>query len=73
MDHDFSFLIVSGGHRLLTDPSEQPKAEIQTDVLFLFPLRQYPYYKSLMSCVKSTAVLLCVALTLKNYFSICSY
>jgi hypothetical protein len=73
MDYDFSFLITADGHRLLTDPGEQPKVEIQTDVLFLFPLRQYPYYKSLMSGVKPTAVLLCVALTLKNYFSICSY
>lgn len=57
MDYDFSFLIVSDGHTLITDPGERPKVEIQTDVLFLFPLRQYPYYKSLMSGVKSKVVI----------------
>jgi len=57
MDYDFSFLINIDGHRLLTDLGERPKVEIQTDVLFLFPLRQYPYYKSLMSRVKSKVVI----------------
>jgi L-ascorbate metabolism protein UlaG (beta-lactamase superfamily) len=57
MDDDFSFLITADGHRLCTDPGERPRVEIQTDVLFLFPLRQYPYYKSLMPRVKTKVVI----------------
>ena len=57
MDHDLSFLIFADGHRLLTDPGERPELDIQPDVLFLFPLRNYPYYKSLLPLLRPKLVI----------------
>jgi len=57
MDRDLSFLIFADGHKLLTDPGERPELDIQPDVLFLFPLRDYPYYRSLMPLVRPKVVI----------------